>query len=274
MDFISFFGTPDISGLLYVIGLTFLAGLAMPAGALLANVESIRPQWLEQELRHSIIAFGGGALLSAVALVLVPQAVVQLPVISVSLYFIGGGLAFMALDILLYTIDTPATQLMAMLSDFVPESVALGAAFAMGGDSSILLAGLIALQNLPEGFNAFRELLEHSSHKPACIILIFTAMALLGPAAGVTGYVWLSGYPQAVAAIMLLASGGILYSVFQDIAPQAKLEKHWAPPIGAVLGFCFGIAGHMLVSFLERRYDRNTPYQRLEICHVVIIPGR
>ena len=46
-----------------VIGLTLMAGMAMPAGALLAGVESIRPNWLDEERRHGIIAFGGGALL-------------------------------------------------------------------------------------------------------------------------------------------------------------------------------------------------------------------
>ena len=46
---------------------------------------------------------------------------------------------------------------------------------------------------------------------------------------------------------MLVASGGILYSMFQDIAPQVKLKQHWAPPLGALLGFALGIVGHMLV---------------------------
>ena len=56
-----------------IVGLTSMAGLAMPTGALLAHFEHIRPRWLEDELRHGVIAFGGGALLSAIALVLVPE---------------------------------------------------------------------------------------------------------------------------------------------------------------------------------------------------------
>ncbi|WP_404851835.1 MULTISPECIES: hypothetical protein [unclassified Colwellia] len=55
----------------------------------------------------------------------------------------------MALDIYLKKIDTPASQLAAMLSNFIPESIALGAAFATASDNAFLLAGLIALQNLP-----------------------------------------------------------------------------------------------------------------------------
>ena len=51
----------------------------------------------------------------------------------------------------------------------------------------------------------------------------------------------------AVGAIMLFASGGILYLLFQDIAPQSRLERHWAPTLGAVIGFCFAMLAEMLV---------------------------
>jgi ZIP family zinc transporter len=73
-------------------------------------------------------------------------------------------------------------------------------------------------------------------------------MALLGPVAGVSGYLWLSDFPAIVAAVMLFASGAILYSIFQDIAPQVKLEKHYAPPMGAILGFVLGIIGLMVTA--------------------------
>ncbi|MCQ4349093.1 hypothetical protein NGA35_17010 [Pseudomonas stutzeri] len=65
---------------------------------------------------------------------------------------------------------------------------------------------------------------------------ILALFSLLGPLAGFSGYLWLAPYPEVVGAIMLFASGGILYSVFQDIAPQVRLERHWSPPLGAVAG--------------------------------------
>lgn len=236
----------SVPPLLSVVAFTLLAGIAMPVGAALASVERIRPRWLETEFRHSVVAFGGGALLAAVALVLVPQAIGELSPLPVALWFCAGGVAFMGLDILLYRLKTSGSQLSAMLADFIPESLALGAAFALGGRGAVLLAGLMALQNLPEGFNAYRELRASTDYSRAKIVLTFTVMALFGPLAGVSGYLWLANFPQWVAAIMLFAAGGILYSVFQDIAPQAKLNKHWAPALGALLGFMLGIIGHML----------------------------
>ena len=125
-----------------IVGLTLMAGLAMPLGAILARFERIGPNWLEEEFRHLVIAFGGGALLSAVALVLVPEGSEDLPKWTVALSFGGGGLSFMLLDRWLAGFQTHASQLSAMLSDFIPEALALGAAFAFNPNTAVLLAGL------------------------------------------------------------------------------------------------------------------------------------
>ena len=223
------------------------AGVSVPVGAALASVERIRPNWLEAELRHSIIAFGGGALLSAVALVLVPDGMEGLPLSASAGWFVLGGLCFFGLDWWLARKATSASQLAAMLADFLPEAMALGAVFASGSDTAVLLAVLIALQNVPEAFNAYREI-EATTHATSSRILVtFSAIALLGPAAALAGFFLLVDAQAIVASIMLFASGGILYLVFQDIAPQARLERHWAPPLGAVGGFLMGMIGHAVV---------------------------
>ena len=46
---------------------------------------------------------------------------------------------------------------------------------------------------------------------------------------------------------MAFAAGGILYLVFQDIAPQSRVAHHWSPPLGASLGFMIGMLGDRLV---------------------------
>ncbi len=46
---------------------------------------------------------------------------------------------------------------------------------------------------------------------------------------------------------MMFAGGGILYLLFEDVAPQMPLERHWAPPLGAVAGCGLGLAGHLIV---------------------------
>ncbi|HBO14318.1 MAG TPA: divalent cation transporter [Halieaceae bacterium] len=232
---------------LTVVLLTLGAGITMPVGAALASVERIRPAWLENEFRHGVIAFGGGALLAAVALVLIPEGLKALPILPACLAFVAGALVFMAIDILLARRGTPASQLVAMLTDFLPEALALGATAAAQGPAGPLLAMIIALQNLPEGFNAFRELRAATAYRAAAIVAAFLAMASLGPLFGLFGFFVLADSHVLVGGIMLFAAGGILYLMFQDIAPQAHLDNHWAPPLGAILGFLLGLVGQQLV---------------------------
>jgi zinc transporter, ZIP family len=96
-------------------------------GGLLARIEHFRPAWLENEFRHFVIAFGGGVLLAAVALVLLPQGIayVHAPV-AVLLLFIVGGLLFFGLERWLGLRKRESPQLLATLLDYIPESLALG----------------------------------------------------------------------------------------------------------------------------------------------------
>ena len=72
--------------------------------------------------------------------------------------FCIGGLVFCILDAHLSKRGGSKAQFMAMLMDFVPEAIALGALFAHDHRTAILLALFIGAQNLPEGFSSFREI--------------------------------------------------------------------------------------------------------------------
>ena len=133
-----------------------------------------------------------------------------------------------------------------MGADFLPESLALGGMFAADADGAVLLALLIGLQNLPEGFNAWREL-TMARVRAIKVLALMVLLALLGPVCGVVGWFWLVDHDAVLGAIMLFAAGGILYLTFQDIAPQARLEQHWAPPLGAVLGFALALLGSLVL---------------------------
>jgi ZIP family zinc transporter len=224
-----------------------LAGVFIPLGGLLARIERIRPLWLERELRHGIIAFGGGALMAAVALVLVPEGQRHLSTWAALTAFGAGGVAFFLIDWMIERRGGGVAQLMAMLLDFLPETLALGAMLATNSQAGLLLAGLIALQNLPEGFNAYLELRARNALPPGRILAWFCLMVLLGPLAAWLGFSYLREMTGALGAIMMFAAGGILYLTFEDIAPQAHLPRRWAPALGAVAGFMLGLLGQMLL---------------------------
>ena len=231
-----------------ILFFTIAAGACIPLGGFIASFEHIRTRWLEQELRHFLIAVGGGILLGAVAVVLVPEGVASMQdsMLAIPIMLVGG-LVFFVIERALGLRRREAPQVMGMLLDYVPEAIALGGMVALASPVAPLLALLIGLQNLPEGFNAFRELnaLKHRSARRT--LLIMGSLVVIGPVAGLLGYYLLSDYPVGLGAIMLFASGGILYLIFQDIAPQSRLNRHWAPPLGAVVGFSVALFGDMVV---------------------------
>lgn len=237
-----------MSALMTALAYATLAGAAIPLGGLVARVEQIQPKWLEEEFRHSVIAFGGGVLLAAVALVLVPVGMQDLMPGLTLLSFAAGGMAFFLIDRIIERQGGTGAQLMAMLLDFVPEAMAMGAMLATDASAGLLLALLIALQNLPEGFNAYREFLAGGRIGRGPLLALLCLLVPLGPLAAWIGMEHLAHLPGLLGAITLFASGGILYLIFEDIAPQARLENHWAPSLGAVFGFLLGLAGHMLVA--------------------------
>lgn len=223
------------------------AGLAIPVGAYIAKIEHITPNWLEIELRHFVIAFGGGVLLAAVTLVLIPEGIKNLsPFLAIGI-FLCGGITFYFIDRLIEKHGGNYSQLIAMMADFVPEAMALGAMLIDRNPATLLLVLLISLQNLPEGFNAYREIIDKGKHEPKHIMMWFYGLVLVGPFSAFIGAELLSGDSIMIAGVMMFSSGGILYLVFQDIAPQAHFKKKWAPPLGAVLGYALGLLGHLLL---------------------------
>ena len=228
---------------------TVCAGACIPFGGVLAHFERIRPKWLEKEFRHAVIAFGGGILVAAVALILVPEGVrsVDRPLLS-AVILLMGGVCFFVFEWVLGVRRRERPQLTAMLLDFIPESLALGGAFAVGMQSAPLLAVFIGLQNLPEGFNAYREIRARSQRSHHQILVFMLLLVPIGPIVAGIGWVYFSHNTMLLGATMLFASGGILYLIFQDIAPQSSMKRHWAPPLGAVLGFCVGLFGSNLAA--------------------------
>jgi ZIP family zinc transporter len=150
-----------------------------------------------------------------------------------------GGFCFFFLERYLGLKRREKPQFMGMLLDYLPEAIALGGLLALGSPEALLLAIFIGLQNLPEGFNAYRELVVQMGNSRWRTLRFMVSLVVIGPVSGLVGYFFLGEAEGIIGGVMLFAAGGILYLLFQDIAPQSRLERHWAPPLGAVMGFCF-----------------------------------
>lgn len=235
-----------MSQLTIIIIASWLAGLAAFGGGVIAWVTDGANTDTKREVTHGVIAFGGGILIAAVAFALLPKAMVALSPVGLGATFCAGGLLFCVLDAQLSRSGDTKAQFLALLMDFLPEALALGAVFGQDHRLGVLLAAFIGAQNLPEGFNAFREMTTLGMRSRVALMTLL-AVSLLGPVAACTGFFFLQDQAKVTASIMTFAGGGIMYLIFQDIAPQSKIKKHWIPALGAVLGFAVGMIGKQLV---------------------------
>ncbi len=151
----------------------------------------------------------------------------------------------MVVDILLAKSGGSFAQVLSMMMDSVPEGLALGASFAHNHGFGLLLAVFIGLQNLPEGFNSYVELNRLMSRLKVLVLLF--ALATVDVLAALCGEYFLNDKHRTIGFVMIFAAGGILYLIFQDIAPLSKKRKNWLPATGASFGFILGMIGERLI---------------------------
>jgi len=226
--------------------MALLASLSIPIGGVISANGWLRSLCFQHEIDSLVSYFGGGALLAAIALVLVPDGTANASPMLAAGTFLIGGMVFWQASSWIKRSGSSASQLMGMLLDFLPEAVVLGAAVATGTGGGMLLAMLIALQNMPEGFAAYHEM-RSAGTKPGRVWAIFLLAPLLGPVAAWVGYACINMGSAFMAGLMLFASGGILYLIFQDIAPGAHLRHRDFPALGAVSEFLLGMLGTMMI---------------------------
>lgn len=227
---------------------SWLAGITVFIGGAIAWLfeKQVHEGLFKDYVIHSFLAFGSGTLLSAMALVLLPRSMETLNVFKVVLGFSAGVFIFRTLNSFFEKKGGKIGTLLAMLMDFIPEAIALGALFSIEPRVAILLAIFIGLQNAPEAFNSYRDLVS-SGLKPKLILFIFFLLSFVGVLSAVSGHMFLTDKPEFTALLMIFASGGILYLLFDDLIPAMKMAKSTLPAIMASLGFLVGMIGEKVI---------------------------
>lgn len=220
------------------------AGFAAFCGSLFGWLDETGKNWFKASSRRAITAFGGGALIGAVGLVLVPHGMESQPVWLALLTFLAGGAAFLLVDRTLQRHGTPVSQLIALNLDFIPEALVLGAVISNNYNMALFLAIIISAQNLPEGYNAYREIRRaHDSFLSQHVLQIMALAIVIGPLAALAGYSLFTLDSLILGSVMTFCAGGILYLVFEDVAPEAHAPGDWNPAFGAVIGFAVALIG-------------------------------
>jgi zinc transporter, ZIP family len=222
----------------------FLAASSLVLGAWLGTVLHLHKRTL-----GLVMAFGAGALISAVSFELVEEAIARGGTNVLTAGLAGGALTYFF-----------ATRALARMSaarghgggggeasglaitvgaaiDGIPESVILGTSLIGGGSVSIAFLAAVLISNLPEGISAASDL-KRAGDTQKAILLRFVWIALASGIAAALGYLLFDHFdPSALALVQAFAAGGLLTMVMDTMAPEAFDEAGLLSGLIAVAGF-------------------------------------
>lgn len=234
-----------------------LAGLAA-GGALVLGAALAWWFRVPRLLVTSVMAFGSGVLISALAFDLVLEAQESGGLLATAAGFAVGALAYVGANTLLDRLDArnprhrgedPGTGLgiaLGALLDGIPESAVLGLSMVGGQTVSIPVLAAIIISNVPEGLSSTAAL-KVSGRSRRYVFGLWIGIALVSAIAAISGLVLLQdASSQATSFITAIAAGAILAMVSDTMIPEAFQRTHAATGLLATAGFLLSFSIHLL----------------------------
>ncbi|HEX6655108.1 MAG TPA: ZIP family metal transporter [Candidatus Limnocylindria bacterium] len=198
-----------------------------------------------------VLAFGVGALISAVAFDLAEEAfrVGGTPIVAIGLGV--GALTYYGGDQLLsrrggtrrgarveQVSNNGLAIVLGALLDGIPESIVLGSTLLGGGTVSIPFFFAVAISNVPEALTASVDL-RREGHRSGWIIRLWVAVAVISGLAAAIGFGVLGemGSSVWVPLIQAFAAGAILTMLVDTMIPEAFADGGNLVGLATVLGF-------------------------------------
>src|SRR3954468_13698308 len=234
-----------------------VGGLALVIGALVAWFVRV-----PQSVVASVMAFGAGVLISALAFDLVDEAERTGGLIPTIIGFLLGAVVYVAANIALTVrgarhrkrsqrgeqpserqqSGSGAAIAIGALLDGIPESVVLGLSLLGGGGVGVPVLTAIFISNLPEGLSSAAGM-KANGRRARYVFGVWVGIAVASGAAGAVGCLALQdASAQTVAAITALAAGAILAMVADTMIPEAFARDHLYAGLIATVGFIVAFA--------------------------------
>jgi ZIP family zinc transporter len=219
------------------IGWGALAASSLVLGALLG----LAREW-PRELVGLVLAFGAGALISAVSFDLAQEgAKIGDPgVVAVGLAV--GALTYYVLNRVVGRGEAGTSLALGAFLDGIPEQTVLGIGLAAGEGVSVGLLVAIFVSNLPEAIGSATDM-RAAGKPPAQIRRLWLAVAVICAAATVAGYAiadTVSG--NANAFVDGFAAGALLVMLIDQMIPEAVRKGGDVSGLVTVLGFAVAVA--------------------------------
>ena len=233
-----------------------LGGGALVIGALVAWFVRVPPKVVA-----SVMAFGSGVLISAVAFDLMEEAVQTGGLVPTASGFLGGAAVYLAANLVLARrgarhrkrsgqqqpseseqAGSGAAIAIGALLDGIPESVVLGLGLLGGGSVSVSVLAAVFISNVPEGLSSAAGM-KTSGRSARYVFGVWIGIAVASGLAALIGYLALGGAPpEVVAVITAIAAGAILTMIADTMIPEAFENTHAWTGLITTVGFLTAFA--------------------------------
>lgn len=238
-----------------------LGGGALVVGAAVAWWVRVPPTVVA-----SVMAFGSGVLISAVAFDLMAEAADTGGLGPTAFGFLGGAVVYLGANALLARRGarhrkrsgsqrsrdrqpseseqqgSGAAIAVGALLDGIPESVVLGVGLLAGGAVSLPVLAAVVISNVPEGLSSAAGM-KSSGRSARYVFGVWTTIAVLSGLSASLGYVALGDAPpETIAVITAVAAGAILTMIADTMIPEAFEETRTWTGLITTLGFLVAFA--------------------------------
>lgn len=228
-----------------------IGGAALVLGSSLAWIWRI-----PSKVVSSVMSFGAGVLISALAFELVAEAADGGGLLPTVGGFLAGAVAYVAANALLARKGAkhrkrsdgkqPSEQekpgsgtaiAIGALLDGIPESVVLGVGLVTAGAVSPAMLAAVFISNVPEGLSSTAGM-KRAGRSAAYVFGIWGGIAALSGLAALAGFLVLQDSPaELVAFITAVAAGAILAMLADTMIPEAFEGHHVLTGLITALGF-------------------------------------
>jgi zinc transporter, ZIP family len=236
-----------------------LGGGALVLGALVAWFARV-----PRDVVATVMAFGAGVLISAVAFDLMQEAEANGGLPATAKGFLVGALLYLGANAVLArhgahmrkrSDNQPSEQDQAgsgmaiavgALLDGIPESIVLGLGLIAGGSVSPTVLAAVFISNVPEGLSSAAGM-KRSGRSATYVFGVWGGIAVISGLASLVGYLAFGdASPESVAVITAVAAGAILTMIADTMIPEAfERTRTWTGVI-TTLGFLLAFTIHVL----------------------------
>jgi ZIP family zinc transporter len=228
-----------------------LAGGALVVGAVIAWFLPV-----PRKVVASVMAFGAGVLISALAFDLVDEAETSGGLVPTIVGFMAGAVVYVSANVILARrgarhrkrsgAEQPSEAqqqgsgvaiAIGALLDGIPESVVLGLSLLGGGGVGVPVLTAIFISNLPEGLSSSAGM-KRNGRSARYVFGVWVGIAVASGLAGLLGCLVLQDASAAtIAVITAVAAGAILAMIADTMIPEAFERTHLYAGLLTTTGF-------------------------------------